>query len=179
MHGEWFSKRYSEKFNIPIEELKDFFDNEFQECELGRKDLKEVILPYLPKWKWAGTIDELLHFWFAESYRLDDEAINLLKKNKNLGKILVLATNQEKYRVDFMKNEMGLEKVFDFVISSHETGCFKDNPEFYKQIFKLLPEIKPSEILFFDDREKNIKAAESVGIKAKLYKNLNDLKECL
>jgi hypothetical protein len=59
MHGEWFSKRYSEKFGVSLEEIMPFFNNEFIDCELGKADLKEAIKPYLKKWGWKGTIDEL------------------------------------------------------------------------------------------------------------------------
>jgi putative hydrolase of the HAD superfamily len=175
MHGEWFSTRLSEKFGVPMEKIMPFFNNEFVECELGRADLKETIKPYLAEWGWKGTMDELLSFWFDEGYKLDSKAIELVKEIKK-DKILVLATNQEEYRVEFMKKQMGLEKIFDFTVGSYQAGYFKDNPEFYKYIFGLLPEIKPEEMLFLDDREKNIKVAESLGIKAVLYKNLEDLK---
>lgn len=177
MHGEWFSKRYSEKFGVPLEEIMVFFNNEFQDCLIGKKDLKEAILPYLQKWNWDGTMEELLCFWFGEGYCIDQEMINFIKKIKEKGKICILATNQEKYRVLYMKNEMGLGKVFDHIISSADAGCKKDEPEFYRELFKLIPNVKPDEILFFDDREKNIKTAESLGIRAKLYTGIKDLEE--
>jgi len=177
MHGEWFSKRYSEKFGIPLEDIMIFFDNEFQDCLVGKADLKEVILPHLQKWGWKGTVEEVLQFWFGDGYQLDKEMIDFIRALKSSGKICILATNQEKHRVLYMKSEMGLGKVFDYTISSADTGCKKDTPEFYKELFKLLPEMKPGEMLFFDDRQKNIDTANSLGIKALLFKNLEDSKK--
>ena len=179
INGERFSDRFSKKFNIPLEAINVFFDKEFEDCELGKKDLKQVILPYLKEWKWQGAMDDLLKFWFKESYRVDKEVIKIIGGLREAKTICILSTNQEKYRVEFMKNEMGLAGVFDFIISSHQVGYFKDNPEFYRKLLELIPDIKTDEVLFFDDREKNIQAAESLGIKVKLYKNINDLKECL
>lgn len=176
VHEERFSKRYSKKTGVPIEDLLPFFETDFLDCELGKKDVKEALLPYLTKWKWNGTVDELLKFWF-EGSRIDNEVVDLIKKIKESGIVCVLSTKQEKYRVEYIKNELGLGKLFDFIVSSHEVGYFKDNSEFYRELFKLIPEIKPNEILFFDDRQKNIKAAESVGIKSVLYKNIEDLKD--
>lgn len=177
IHGEWFSKRYSEKFHVSLEKIMVFFDNEFQDCLIGKKDLKEAILPYLQKWGWKGTVGELLNFWFGESYRLDQDMVGFVNGLRQSGKVCILATNQEKYRVSYMKNEMGLGQVFNHIISSADTGCKKDNPKFYKELFKLIPEIKPREILFFDDRQKNIDIAKSLGINAKLFKNINALKD--
>lgn len=176
VHEERFSDRYSRKVGVPVEDLLSFFENDFLDCELGKKDLKEALLPYLPKWKWQGSVDELLEFWFSESYR-DEEVVKIIENIKKSGIACILSTKQEKYRVEYFKNELGLGKLFDFIVSSHKIGCFKDNPEFYKEILKLIPAIKPEEVLFFDDREKNIKAAESLGIKSILFTNIKDLNE--
>jgi HAD superfamily hydrolase (TIGR01509 family) len=176
VHEERFSERYSEKFGVPIGELLAFFEKDFLDCELGKKDLKEALAPYLPKWKWQGSVEELLEFWFSASYR-DEEVVRIIENIRKSGIICILSTKQEKYRVEYFKNELGLGKLFDYIVSTHEIGVFKDNPEFYKEILKLIPEIKTSEILFFDDREKNIKAAESAGIKSILFKSIEDLKE--
>ncbi len=176
VHEERFSERYSEKFGVPISDLMPFFEKDFLDCELGKKDLKEALAPYLPKWKWQGSMDELLKFWFSGS-RKDEEVIKIIENIRKSGIICVLSTKQEKYRVEYFKNELGLGKLFDFIVSTHQVRVFKDNPEFYREILKKLPEIKPSEILFFDDREKNIKAAEILGIKSILFKSIEDLKE--
>jgi len=178
VHEERFSSRYSKEFNVPIEDLSSFFEKDFLDCELGKKDLKEALLFYLSKWKWRGSVDELLKFWFEGSHT-DKEVIKIIEKVKKSGIICVLSTKQERYRVEYMKNELGLGELFDFVVSSHEVGYFKNNPEFYRRILELLPGIKTNEIIFFDDREKNIKAAESLGIKSILFKNLEDFKNTI
>lgn len=175
--GERFSTRFSRDFNVPLEKIRLFFDNEFKDCILGKKDLIEEIKPYLKAWGYNGTIDELLRFWFAESYKVDNLVIEAAKKLENEGKICVLAINQDKYRTSYIKKEMGLDKVFDFVISSSDIGFKKPQPEFFQEIFKKYPQIKKEEFLFFDDRPENIEGAKSLGMQSKLYQNIKDLKE--
>lgn len=175
IHGERFSTRFAKKFDVPIEKINPFFENEFKDCILGKKDLIETIKPYLEMWGYKGTIGNLLDFWFSESYQIDDFTIQKSKEFISEGKICVLAINQDKYRTSYIKNEMGLGKIFDSVISSSDIGFKKPQKEFFGRLMNKLPDIKNDEVLFFDDREENIKAAQEFGFKAKLYKNIKDL----
>ena len=38
-----FSTNFSREFNVPIEKLSQFFENEFQLCLVGKADLKKEI----------------------------------------------------------------------------------------------------------------------------------------
>lgn len=42
-----FSKRLSQKFNVPMEKISPFFQQEFKLCSVGRADLKEEVKKYL------------------------------------------------------------------------------------------------------------------------------------
>jgi putative hydrolase of the HAD superfamily len=176
IEGERFSSRFSREYNVPMEELNQFFDNEFKSCILGKADLTEVIKPYLKKWNYAGSIDDLLKYWFEKGYSLNAEIIDAINNLKTAGKICILATNQEKYRLSYMRKGMGLENIFDFIFCSSEIGLKKSQEGFFEKIMEKIPEIKKEEVLFFDDREENIVAAQKFGFNAKLYKNIEDLK---
>lgn len=173
--GDRPSLRLARDFGVPMEKLNEFFGNEFQDCRLGKRDLREAVAPYLPQWGWKGSIDDFLHFWFAESYYRDEEVITWAQKLRNEGIICILATNQEKLRVAYMKNEVDLVEIFDHIISSSEIGYTKPQKEFFEALMKSIPAILPSEVLFFDDKETNIEAARSFGFQTKLYKNNEDL----
>lgn len=173
--GERPSTRLARDFGVPIEKINQFFDNEFKDCILGKSDLKEVVKPYLSKWNWKGTIDDLLHFWFAESYRIDEQMVAEIENLKAKGIKCFLATNQEKYRVNYMKNQMGLGKVFDRIFSSAEIGAKKATNEFLDTITDSLPKVKKEEILFYDDRQENIDFAQTYGFQTMLYKSREDL----
>lgn len=173
--GERFSTRFSRDFNVPLEKISLFFDNEFKDCILGKKDLVEEIKPYLEIWGCKGNIDELLNFWFAQSYTIDDLVVKKASEFKKEGKICILATNQEKYRTAFIKKEMGMDKIFDFVVSSSDIGYKKPQKEFFEHLMEKLPNVKKNEILFFDDREENVKMAQELGFNVRVYKDIKDL----
>jgi putative hydrolase of the HAD superfamily len=57
---------------------------------------------------------------------------------------------------------------FDTITFSCEAGVCKPEPEIYRQCLLALA-VHPSEVLFFDDREPNIRAAEALGLHAILF----------
>ena len=173
--GERFSSRFSKEFNVPMEKIRLFFDNEFKDCVLGKKDLAEEIKPYLKLWGFKGEVKDILDYWFARDRIIDKEILEAVGQLRKNGKICILATNQEKHAAAFLKKEMGMENVFDFVIASSDVGYKKPQAEFFEKVFEKIPNIKKEEVLFFDDREENIKSAKEFGFQAKLYKNINDL----
>lgn len=173
--GDRPSLRLSRDWGVPAEEVSKFFDNEFKDCVLGKRDLREAVAPYLSRWKWKGTTEDFLHFWFAESYHNDEVIITEAKRLRAEGVICILATNQEKLRVFYMKEQMGLAKVFDYIIASSDIGYKKPQKEFLEALMKLIPGTLPDEVLFFDDREVNIESAKNFGFEARLYKGNDDL----
>jgi putative hydrolase of the HAD superfamily len=168
IQSEMFSHKYVKEFNLDISELDSFFMSDFQECLIGKSDLKIVIKPWLKKWRWSKSVDEFLHYWFKSEHNLNFElieTINELRKNKMK---CVLATNQEKYRLQYMKREMGLEKIFDKIYSSNLIGFKKPEIQYYEYIIDDLNE-NPNNIIFYDDSPANIEGAESIGITSYLY----------
>jgi len=74
-----------EDFDIPSERLQRFFREAFPDCMIGKKDLKEAILPYLPEWGWQGTVDELLEYWFETGSNIHHEVWDIAKQLKDAG----------------------------------------------------------------------------------------------
>jgi len=72
---------------------------------------------------------------------------------------------------DFMNN-------FDRRFASQLLGCAKPDRIIYDRVVGLL-NIKPDEILFFDDREENVYSARQAGWNAYVYKDLHQLSETL
>jgi putative hydrolase of the HAD superfamily len=176
IRGERFSTRFSRQFNVPIEKINPFFEKEFQDCLVGKRDLVEALSPYLERWNWKKGIDELIHFWFAESYKVDEEMLRVVEKVKESGIVCILATNQEKRRVSYMKNEMGLAYIFDHIIASSDVGHRKNSPSFFRAMLERVRGILPHEMLFFDDRQENVEAAKRFGFEAHLFTGIKDFR---
>jgi putative hydrolase of the HAD superfamily len=172
-----FSKTLAEKHGISIETTLPFFTGPFQECLIGNSDLKEIILPYLDKWGWDKGVDVLLEYWFSLESKTDKDLIKYIQELRKEGILCFLATNNEKYRFQYMMDKMGLEKVFDKTYSSAHLGHKKPNQEFFSKLYSKLKNVKKNEILFVDDSIENIEGAKKFGIETDFYKSLNGLKE--
>jgi len=52
----------------------------------------------------------------------------------------------------------------------------KPNPEIYELIIKRF-NLNKNETIFFDDKEKNVKAAKETGLKSIVFTSLQDIKD--
>ena len=172
---EMFSIQYQQEFGVPNEDMFAFFSGVFQDCLIGKADLKEAVQPYLKRWKWTGDVDGLLLYWFASEHKIDHRIINVISRLQKSGIKCYLATNQEKYRTQYMKKEMGFESLFDSIFSSAEIGSKKPEPEFYERVFRELAEqgISKEQMLFIDDSCSHIAVAKALGIDTHLYKSFD------
>jgi len=172
-----FSKALAEKHGISIETTLPFFSGPFQESLVGNADLKEIILPYLEKWGWDKGIDILLEYWFSLENKTDKDLIKYIQELRKKGVLCLLATNNEKYRFQYMMDKMGLANVFDKTYASAHLGHKKPSQEFFSKIYGMLNNIKKNEILFVDDSIENIEGAKKFGVETDFYKSLEGLKE--
>lgn len=171
-----FSVRYQEKYNISNDKMLAFFDTIFQDCLVGRADLKEAIKPYLKDWKWDGSIDELLKFWFRAEDKPNLKMIYFIEKLREKGIKCYLMTNQEKYRTEYMKVDMNFDNIFNKIYSSAYIGYAKPDLKYYEAVYnEINKEIKVNkdEIIFFDDGKKEVEGAINFGIKAYLYEDFD------
>lgn len=147
---------------------------------IGKVDLKDAIDPYLSDWKWSGTVDEILRFWFGAEHSVDQRILNVIKDLQSKGVKCCLLTNQEKYRTKYMKKEMGFEEIFDDIFSSAEIGHKKPEKEIFEFALEKLKGnsgIKKEEVLFVDDDLKNIEAARDLGIKSHHYQDFDEFEK--
>ena len=174
--GKKFSERLSEKLNLPLEKISEFFTNDFSECSYGRADLKEKISPYLVKWGYNGTVEDLLNFWFEDEGAPDEEVLKEVASLRAAGVKCYIATRQEKYRKEYLLNKVGLKDSFDGIFCTCDIGYNKSEKGYWDYVFDKL-RVKPEEIMFFCDGKKNVATAESLGVQAYFYEGLDFLKE--
>jgi len=62
---------------------------------------------------------------------------------------------------------------FDARVFSCDVGSCKPEPKMYRECLAML-DADPSEVLFFDDREPNVQAAQALGLHAVLFTNAAD-----
>ncbi|HEV7424458.1 MAG TPA: HAD family hydrolase [Candidatus Paceibacterota bacterium] len=171
-----FGQMYSEKYNVPIEKIEPFFKKWYGLCKTGKVDLKTKIKPYLKKWNWKDSVDEFLNLWFTSYTEFDNEVLDLIKGMKSHGVKCYLATNQEKYRAERIKNIIQSGNYLDGIFFSCDIGYMKQEREFFKVVIDSFKNIKPQEMLFWDSKDDSLKVAKSFGINTELYTSLKNFK---
>lgn len=173
---QFFSQRLSEDYGISPDLVMSLFKNEFYKCVVGEMDLKEVLKSYVLKWIWKGSVDELLQYWWEGENKMNMPVIEIVEKLRARGVKCYLASDQEKYRAGYLMETVGLSKYFDGHFFSCDLGVSKSKIEFWHKVLSKLGNPNPAEIQFWDDEKENIDAPREAGIDARLFTNMEDLK---
>lgn len=170
INGEHFSDVRHRELIIDTQKEHEFFTTVFQRCLVGKADLKEAMTPYLSSFGWSGAVDEFLEYWFTSEHSVNEPFMLYVQSLRKQGFTAVLATNQEKYRTEYMATRMGFQDAFDSIYSSAHIGHKKPSHEFYARVVDDLG-VEKSEVLFWDDDMQNIEGARAYGIHAEFYSN--------
>ena len=177
------SPRLSDRFEKDFGISKDIFMPALQEAMAevrlpNAKDYFEYWKPYFKEWNLSLTREEFLNYWFG-SETLDDEMVKFAKELKEKGiKIFILSNNLRERSAYYKEHFKVLDKIFDKMYFSWQTGFIKPDIRAYKNLLEE-NNLKPEECVYFDDSEKNIETARSLGIESHLFEGLESLKTLL
>lgn len=143
--------------------------NEIDEAELWKRftAITGVAVPHSGQSLWGKYF----------SPELDEAVLSLYRELKGKGNRIVCATNVEPAHYAHHQRE-GHYDLFDGVYASCVMGWAKPEAEFYTHIIKK-EEIDSSQILFIDDLEENCEAAQNLGMRAFLFKDVVELRWAL
>lgn len=99
----------------------------------------------------------------------------LVDELKAKGTIVMLLTNVSPQFAEVLRQK-GHYDPFEHRVLSYEVGYWKPDPEIYQLALKKL-HVKPEEAVFIDDQEKNIIAAQKLGIHGIVFKSTAQLKK--
>jgi len=177
-----FSHQFAKKYGINPEGFQEFFEGDFTQAIKGKADLKEIIIRYNHLWKWDSDPQELIDMWFESENVIDTKLIVQIEKLRSEGVWVCLATHQEKYRAKYMREVMFPDAFDDYFISC-DIGATKNSSVFWDYVLaklqKSLPNVRTSEVLFFDDDDQNVATANMMGINGVLYHNAAQLEAVL
>lgn len=172
----YFSKRYSKENNVPLEKITPFYANEFELCQQGKADMKIELAKYLPEWNWSGTMDEFCELWFSTSSFIDEEVFETISELRKQNIKCYLTSDQEKYRGNYLLENLDFKNRFDDCFFSYDIGYQKWQPEYFIEVLKKL-NANPEDVIYWDDEEENIAVAKSLGIDARLFESADKFKE--
>lgn len=141
--------------------------------------MKEQIQKYLPQWGWSGSVDDILQYWFKAEHYVDQRFIENIVQLKEKGIGCYLATVQEKYRTEYMRNEMGFGKLFDDIFASAYIGYKKQQPEFWRAVMNSIPTKEKASVIIWDDEQEAIDAANKFGFDGYLYIGFEEYKNVM
>lgn len=111
-----------------------------------------------------ATNEEVIEQFTKWPIGLFGEVTELLESLKS-EYTLALLSNSNQLHWPRLMEEFGLAKYFDHIFASHHMNMAKPDLEIFEAVIEGL-NVKPNEILFFDDNLNNVEASKKVGINA-------------
>lgn len=172
----FFSDELERAYGLPKSATLPFFEGALEECILGRADLKQELEPFLATWQWPGSAQDFIDRWFAFADRVDPGLVETITRLRRRGLRCYLATNQEPYRIAYMRERMGFDEIFDEIFFAAALGCKKTDARFYQQVMQAT-HLAGEQIVFWDDSLDNIKVACEQGWHAEHYRSFAEFEQ--
>ena len=151
----------------------EFFAGPFVNCLMGTAQLRDVLPPYLTKWRWTGSFEEFTDFWFEIEFHVHP-TLALANRLRANGLRCFLASTQEHLRAAYLEKKLGVGERFEKAFFSCRLGCRKPDPIFFRAVTAEIG-LRPNEILLLDDQALNVEGATAVGWHAVHFRIGDDL----
>lgn len=174
-----WTKNIEKDCGITVPQLQEFFEKDFEACLENRADLKIALESWLIRWGYKYNVEDFLKYWFEADSILNQEVFDL---SKGLSEThpCYLATNQEKYRAEYLMNTLNFGAYFRSAFTACGLGVAKPQRDFFAKTFQILkklhPEIQPGNICFIDDSFRNVSEAAKNGWTAHHFENSEKLR---
>lgn len=173
---KYFSEKFAEEYNVPIEQVLPFFKGDYKRAAKGEVDIREVLPSYLEQWGWKGTVDEFLQYWFEGEREVDERVMGVVRQLRAEGTGVHLASDNEINRARYLMDEVGLRDEFDNAFFSSEIGHTKSEPAFFEKVIQKLG-TQPQDVSYWDDDPKNVAVAEGLGISSHVYVDFDEFEK--
>ena len=165
----WRFRTYLEEdYGIGPHMTAGFFRGPFVDCSLGKADLRKQLPSYLDTWEWPRTVEEFLTLWFRADGVVNEPVLRAVRRLRQQGYAVYVASTQEAVRARYLANELRLESEFDGLFFSCDLGAMKPEAKFFRLVSEALG-MRADELLFFDDVQANVDAARLAGWRAERF----------
>ncbi|MBD3155516.1 MAG: HAD-IA family hydrolase [Candidatus Aenigmarchaeota archaeon] len=174
----WSSKLFEKHYGIPWQEFYAVLKkNKFLERKRNHGPTFKLMEDLFDRYNVKITEEKFWDIWL-NNFESDKEIIDLALKIKKSGKKIGIISDNPHERADYLRENLKWIKEFNYTLFSSDFGVTKKNPK----LFEILIEksgLKPEEIFFTDDDEKNVEVARKSGINSEIYNNVKELKNKL
>lgn len=175
--GFEFDRKISKVIGVSVKDFKTVYRRYNNSFNIGLTSLEKLWSDILSDFNKTSLLPEVLEL--VNSPRvINQNVISIIKNLKEKGYRLGIFSNFTKSGAQFIKNNSLITSLFDTIVISSEIALAKPNHDAYKYLINKL-DLPPQEIIFIDDSQINIDAAENIGIKSILFKNSPILKKQL
>lgn len=181
-----FSQTLSpQEFHEPVAILSEYYGGPANHgCDQGRSDPLLAIQPFLKRMGWKqGSAAFLEQQYGYEIDFVDHQLLANVDAIRRSGTPCYLASNQNRLRKQFLIDQAGLMLHFDGAFISCDLGQLKPQRVFWQTAFTTLRSAgsvsQPAEVLFLDDLEENVAAADDFGFQAVWIKSPIDIQNAL
>lgn len=162
---------------VPIHEFQQIcegFVSDFQKGLISEEQLWEAVCSELGCKK--SALSSLWEAAFTASYVENTEMFLLASHLKKDGYRIGLLSNMEVPAMRFFHTQH--YTIFDITVFSCLEGTWKPEERIYRILLQRLG-VQPEEVVFIDDKQEYITAAQKVGLNAILFKKYSQVHETL
>jgi len=164
-----WAENFEEDIGESLEVFEKFlFGRDFGPVITGSEDVLERIEDWANQVNFDGDIFAILEYWFKKDTKLDPKILKVMEWVSQEGAMQAIATNTDARRAKFIKNNTDFGIRLTEIFASGNIKISKPSTNFFEYVTKNL-DVQPEEVIFFDDSEKNILAAQQYGWKAVFY----------
>ena len=127
---------------------------------------EDALASVLERWNCAGQLHEVLQI--LTTIEIYDDVLDAVQALRLAGMPCHLATNQQAHRARHMSEVMAYRELFDREFYSCYLGAAKPEAAYFSTILREL-DLPGQSVLFLDDREENVAAANQAGLRAAVY----------
>lgn len=164
---------FSKKFNLDYNKINEYHMKTLRDIILGKITEEEYFNGLFKHQDRGQKTKETINYLRKET-KAFQEVLDFIKTLAENYKIYAF-TNEIKEAAEFRIKKFNLSEYFKKIFISSIVGLEKYDKEAYEHIVKDLG-MEPSEIIFIDNAEENVKKAEEAGMKGILFNNLEQLK---
>ena len=170
------SDRFNKDFGV---EISTFLPKLSEIMEKVRKPNAEPAFKYwkevLKEWKVEITENKFWDYWFGAEIQ-SEKMISFAKNLREKGIKVFILSNNFRERANYYDHYPWIHDAVDKVYFSWQTGFVKPDIKAWEFILSE-NDLKGEECLYFDDQERNLKSAESIGIKSFKFTNEEELEK--
>lgn len=170
------SERFEKDFKVPVSvfvpKLSEIMDTARKP---GAKGIFSYWEPALKEWGVKLSEKEFFDYWF-KAEKVSERMVAFSKELRNKGVKVFILSNNFRERSEYYAQYSWVHEAVDKIYFSWQTGFVKPDTKAWTSILEEY-NLRPEEVIYFDDQEKNLKAVESVGIEAFMFKGEQELEK--